>query len=189
MLVSLALLLACYWLLGRVLRGALVGVMAGWVRRGQAPVPLAFTVRRVPVPGGETLYLASRASLWEPARPAAGGRRFALGRRGVLTLGGGRPRYAVAGRERAAAGLLVVTDRRVLFRGRGGAGRAAVREDVPLADVAHLRVDGPLLAVERRSRPARPLVVRVATPAPVAALVAAAAGAATRAAAGAAARR
>jgi hypothetical protein len=41
--------------------------------------------------------------------------------------------------------------------------------------VAHLRIDGPLLAVERRSAPARPLVVRVATPAPVARLVAAAA--------------
>jgi hypothetical protein len=176
MLVSLALLLACYWLLGRVLRGALVGAMAGWVRRGRPPLPLAFTVRRVPVPAGDELYFASRASLWAAAPAGApGGRRVTVGRRGTLTVGGSgaRVRYEVAGRERAAGGLLVVTDRRVLFRGRGRSGD--VREDVPLSDVAHLRIEGPLLAIERRSQPARPLVVRVATPAPVATLVSAAA--------------
>lgn len=185
MLVSLALLLGCYWLLGRVLRGALVGVMAGWVQRGRPPVPLAFTLRGVPVPAGEELYFAARASLWATATGVgAGGRTFALGRRRVLTLGGAARRvgYAIGGRERVAGGLLVVTNRRVVFRGAGRAG--AAREDVPLGDVAHLRVEGPLLAVERRSQPARPLVVRVATPAPVAKLVAAAAYAAVTAGAG-----
>jgi hypothetical protein len=176
MLVSLALLLACFWLLGRVLRGALVGIGARWLRGGRPAIPLAFTVRPVPVPGGETLALASRASLWEPAPPAPPGRTVTVGRRVVLALGGGRPRFTVAGRTRAAGGLLVVTDRRVLFRGRRG-GRD-VRDDVPLTDVAHLRIDGPLLAIERRSQPARPLVVWVATPAPVATLVSAAAAAA-----------
>jgi hypothetical protein len=181
MVVSLALLLACYWLLGRVLRGAIVGVMAGWVARGRPPVPLAFTVRGVPVPAGEELYFAARASIWAPAAAAARGRTFALGRRSALAVGAGprRLRHLIAGRERVAGGLLVVTNRRVLFRGTGaGRGGAPARDDVPLGDVAHLRVEGPLLAVERRSAPARPLVVRVATPAPVAKLVAAAAQAA-----------
>jgi hypothetical protein len=184
MLVSLALLLAFFWLLGRLLRGAIVGVVANGLRRGRPPVPLAFTLRSVPVPAGDTLLFAARASVWEPAPAGGGGRAFAVGRRGRLVFDGGRPRYEVAGRARAAGGLLVVTDRRVLFRGRRAAGRAAgatprdVREDVLLGDVAHLRLEGPLLAVERRSRPAAPLVVRVATAAPVANLVAAAAQAA-----------
>jgi hypothetical protein len=140
-------------------------------------VPLAFTLRGVPVPAGEELLFAGRASTWEPAAPpAAGARTFGLGRRARLVLGAGRPRYLVAGRARAAGGLLVVTDRRVLFRGRrAGRAGAAVRDDVPLADVAHLRIEGPLLSIERRSRPGAPLVVRVATPAPVATLVSAAA--------------
>jgi hypothetical protein len=179
MVVSLALLLACYWLLGRVLRGAVVGAMAGWVRRGRPTVPLAFTVRPVPLPAGEALLLASRASVWEPEPPAGGARAIAIGRRGRLMLGGaGGPRYVIAGRVRTSAGLLVVTDRRVLFRGRGPGGD--VRLDVLLPDVAHLRLEGPLLSIERRSQPTRPLVVRVATAAPVATLVAAAAEAAGR---------
>lgn len=175
MFASLTLLLACYWVLGRVLRGAVVGAMASRVQRGQPAVPLAFTVRRVPVPAGEELLFAARASLWTAAGPATPGRQFAIGRRRVLTLGAGtrRVRYAIAGRERRSGGLLVVTNRRVLFRGGGRAG--TMREDVPLGDVAHLQVEGPLLVVERRSRPPHALVVRVATPVPVARLIAAAA--------------
>lgn len=184
MLVSLALLLACYWLLGRVLRGALVGAMAGWIRRGRAPIPLAFTLRPVPIPAGETMILAGRASRWEPAPPPpAGSRTLTLGRRRALAFGRGQPpRYTIAGRARVAGGLLVVTEHRVLYRGRGRGG--TVRDDIPLADVAHLRLEGPLLTIERRSRPAQPLVVHVATPAPVATFISAAAhAAATRAAA------
>jgi hypothetical protein len=185
MLVSLALLLAFFWLLGRVLRGATVGITAGWVRRGRPVVPLAFTLRPVPVPAGEALLFAARASLWRPAPRAAGGRVFAVGRHRIALGGAPGPRYTVCGHARAAGGLLVVTDRRLLFRGRGRrdaarGGRAELRDDVPLADVAHLRVDGPLLMVDRRSRPGAPLVVRVATPAPVAALVAAAAAGGAR---------
>jgi hypothetical protein len=183
MVTSLALLLACFWLLGRVLRGALVSLMARWLRQGRDAIPLAFTLRPVPIPGGETLAFASRASLWQPAAaPAPGSSTLRIGRRHTVSVTGRRLRHAIAGHARAAGGLLVVTDRRVLFRGRGAGGD--VREDVPLGDVAHLRVEGPLLTVERRSQPARPLVVRIATPAPVATLVAsAAAGAAARAAA------
>jgi hypothetical protein len=193
MLVSLALLLACYWVLGRLLRGALVVVMAGWVQRGRPPVPLAFRLRPVPVPAGEELYFAARASLWGPPAPPPPGRTWTLtlGRRRAYALDTGvwppRVRAAVAGHERRAGGTLVVTSRRVLFR--GSAKGAAARDDVPLADVAHLRVEGPLLTVERRSQPGRPLVVRVGTPAPVAKLVAAAAQAAAARAAAAPARR
>lgn len=182
MLVSAALLFACCWVLGRVLRGALVGVQAGWVARGRPPLPMAFTLRPVPVPAGETLLFAAAASRWGLPAPAPGGggreRTIAIGRRRVLRLGlritG--PRYTVAGRARDARGLVVVTDRRVLFRGTGRGG--PVRDDVPLGDVAHLRVDGPLLAVERRSAGARPLVLRAPSPVLVARLVAAAAAAA-----------
>ena len=180
MIPTAALLLACFWLLGRALRGALVGVQATWVTAGRPMAPFALTLRPVPSPAGEEVWYAAGASLWAaavdgPAPP----RRIRLGRWWALAVGGGRGlRRRVGGRERAAGGLLVVTSRRVLFRGTGRA--RAVREDVPLPDVAHLRLEGPLLVVERRSRPGAPVLLQLATAGAVARLIQAAAQAATR---------
>lgn len=171
MLASAVLLLACFWLLGRALRGALVGVQAKWVTAGRPLAPFALTLRPVPSPAGEEVLYAAGASLW---RPAGAARVLRLGRWYALSTGGGRwPRWRVGARERAGGGLLVVTNRRVAFRGTGRA--RGVREDVPVGDVAHLRLEGPLLVVERRSRPGAPVPVRVAAAGSVARLILAAA--------------
>lgn len=180
MLPSLVLLLACFAVLGRVLRGALVGVQARWIAAGRPLAPFALTLRPVPTPAGEEVWYATGASLW---RPAAGDRRrVRLGRWHALAVGGSGGRGPLAGwrigdRARATGGVLVVTNRRVLFR--GGRGARAVREDVPLGDVAHLTLEGPMLVVERRSRPRDPLAVRAATAGALARLILAAATAAT----------
>lgn len=183
MLASTVLLLACFWLLGRVLRGALVGVQARWVAAGRPLAPFALTLWPVPAFAGEELWYAAGASRWRAPPATGGGWTLRLGRCRRLTVQPTGPargaRYAVAGHARETGGVLVVTSGRVAFRGRGRAA-AGAREDVPLGDVAHLRVDGPLLVVERRSRPARPLVVRVGAPVPVAGLIAAASAAAGR---------
>jgi hypothetical protein len=140
------------------------------------------------VRGGRVAVAGGRAGPGSPAAATPGGWTLRLGRRRRLTLRAAGPgrgaRYTLAGHARAAGGVLVVTSQRVAFRGRRG-----TRDDVPLGDVAHLRVDGPLLMVERRSRPADPLVVRVGAPVPVAGLVSAAAAAAGAAAAPGAGRR
>jgi hypothetical protein len=173
MFASTALLLACFWLLGGVLRGALVGVQARWVGAGRPLAPFALTLRPVPAPAGEEVWYAAGASLWRPAA-ANGARVLRLGRWLRLVAGGGRrPRRQLGDREHDVGGILVVTSRRVLFR--GGRRARPVREDVPLADVAHLRLEGPLLVVERRSRPGAPLPVRVAAAGAVARLILAAA--------------
>jgi hypothetical protein len=175
MLVSFLLLLACFLALGRVLRGALTGVQARAIAAGRPLAPFAMTLRPVPTPAGEEVWFASGASLWRPAGDGPGGRLLRLGRwRAVQVGAAGTPRgWRVGGRRRATGGVLVVTNRRVLFR--GGRGSNAAREDVPLADVAHLRLEGPMLVIERRSRPSAPLPVRVATAGAVARLLLAAA--------------
>jgi hypothetical protein len=175
MLTSTLLLLACFAVLGRVLRGTLTGLQARWITAGHPLAPLALTLRPVPTPAGEEVWFATGASVWRAA-PSAG-RTLRLGRWHALALGGAGwralvPRWRVGGRARATGGVLVVTNRRVLYR--GGRGASAVREDVPLADVAHLRLEGPMLVIERRSRPAAPLPVRVPTAGAVARLVLAA---------------
>lgn len=175
MVATAVLLLACFWVLGRALRGGLVGVQARWIATGRPLAPFALTLRPVPTPRGEEVWYAAGGSLWRPVVPAPGSgpRTFRLGRWLRLAMSGGRVRRRLGERERAAGGIVVVTSGRVLFR--GGSRAKPVREDVPLADVAHLRLEGPLLVVERRSRPTAPVPLRVATAGAVARLILAAA--------------
>jgi hypothetical protein len=181
MLTSTLLLLACFAVLGRVLRGTLTGLQARWITAGHPLAPFAMTLRPVPSSAGEEVWFATGASMWGAA-PAVG-RTVRLGRWHGLAVGGpgwrgAVPGWRIGGRARATGGVLVVTNRRVLYR--GGRGVSAVREDVPLADVAHLRLEGPILVIERRSRPAAPLPVRVPTAGAVARLLLAAAATVAR---------
>jgi hypothetical protein len=164
MLFSLILLLLMVGALGVLVRALLLMWHVKRVATG-ARTPMVFSARSVAVTVGDTLVLALGGGRWGARRALPPGRSLAFGRT-TLHLDSGRLSWRVEGRERVERGLLVVTDRRVTWRG----GTSTV--ELPLRDVAHLEVRGSLVELRRHSAPSDPLILSVPQPVSVAQVIA-----------------
>jgi hypothetical protein len=176
-------------LLGRSL---FIGWQGKAIERGVV-VPFSFARGAVPYPAGDEFVLGLETSTWRPAdpsRPPGGGpapvgqpvrRRGMRWGRSEFWVGPAGVERRIDGRVRDRRGRLAITAQRLLFTANdrptaaattppGGAASAAA-VDVPLGDIAGFAVRGPLLEVQRRSRPADPLTVLVPSPVLVARLV------------------
>jgi len=168
MFITIALLVLMGWGFAAFVRGGLLAWQVKQVAEGER-IPMVFSARGVPVPPTDALVLALGAARWTPAAPpapAATGRALRVGRT-EWRLGGRGVERRIDGRQRRGRGLLILTDRRVSWRG----GRDVV--DIPLSDVAHVEVRGPLLEIRRRSAPGDPLAITVPQPISVGQMVAA----------------
>lgn len=165
MVVSLLLLVLMLGSLGVLVRALLLVWQVKRVAAGSR-TPMVFAAGSVAVPSGDALVLALGGSRWGGRQALPAGRAVTLGRT-TLHLAGRTLSRRVEGRARLERGLLVVTDRRVTWRGD------AATLDVPLRDVAHLEVRGSLLEVRRHSASADPLVLTVPQPVAVAQVIAA----------------
>lgn len=165
MFITIALLALIGWGFAAFVRGGLLAWQVKQVAEGKR-IPMVFSARGVQVPSSDALVLALGAVRWMPASAPARGRALRVGRR-EWRLGARGVEWRIDGRQRRGRGLLVLTDRRVSWRG----GRDVV--DIPLADVAHVDVRGPLLEIRRRSAPGDPLAITVPQPISVGQMVAA----------------
>jgi hypothetical protein len=164
MVFSLILLVLMMGALGVLVRALLLMWHVKRVATG-GRTPMVFSARSVAVTVGDTLVLALGGGRWGARQPPPAGRALAIGRT-TLHVDAGRVRRRVEGRTCLERGLLLVTDRRVTWRGD------ASTIDVPLGDVAHLEVRGSLLEVRRHAFPSDPIVLSVPQPVSVAQVIA-----------------
>lgn len=172
MIVPFVLLIASCLAIVWIFRAAVIGMQASMIGQGRE-IPCSFALGTVPYPAGDTFVLGLESSLWMvPAgQPRAGHGTKPASIRGIRF---GRQEWLVRltaierridGRTRVTRGRLAITAQRVRFTGK------TRTVDIPLADIAHFAVRGPLLEIQRRSAPTDAVAFRVPQPVLVARVI------------------
>ena len=172
MIVPFVLLIASCLGIVWIFRAAVIGMQASMIAQGRE-IPCSFALGTVPYPKGDTFVLGLESSLWVvPAgQPPTGHEAKPAPIRGIRL---GRQEWVfrltaierrIDGRTKVTRGRLAITAQRVRFTGK------TRTVDIPLADIAHFAVRGPLLEIQRRSAPTDVVAFKVPQPVLVARVI------------------
>ena len=177
MVASLLLLLGSCAAIAWVVRFVYLGITGAMAEEGRE-IPFSFAFGKVSYPAGDDFVVGLNASRWavpDPSIPPGGGQApvtapvtrvgHKVGKH-EYWLGPGRIEHRVDGRAKVDRGKLAITRQRVLYTARDG-----TRVELPLRDVANMRVTGPLLEFERRGGRGPAVAFRVPQPVLVAKIV------------------